>query len=665
MRVSIKSKLLSLTVFLLLLMAVVGGIGLYGFYQSNQELDGVYRGNLKKTALLASIDGLMRASRIQMLLALQHDPHNAFSSLHEHSTSAHTDLAKKYIAEMDQLWMEYSAMNADTGSKDLADAFQKDRDRYIKEGLEPAMAAVLAGNFDETYRITFDVINPAIQQANKSMDVLSRHETDLAKGSYERAQQRYRLFRNAIAGGIVVAIFLGLLAGLLISRSICRSSDSLRRFANKLAGGDFTDRLRLPGQDELAVVGASFDSMAESISAMVAKIAMTTADLAAAASQVHTNSQTMVQGVDAVSNQAVTVATAGEEMAATSGDIARNCQMAADGASLVTDEANKGVEIIQESIRVMSRISERVSATAVTVEALGQRSDQIGQIVGTIEDIADQTNLLALNAAIEAARAGEQGRGFAVVADEVRALAERTTRATREIGAMIKAIQSETRDAVSAMEEGVSEVERGTQEAGRSGEAMGQILEQISNLSMQVSQIATAAEEQTATTSEISSSIISITEVASATSDSARLSTTEANRLTLLAESLTSLLAGMSIEDSVSLCLRRAKSAHMIFTGKIKAHLDGGLSLDPATLPSHLTCAFGTWYQSKGRQSCGQHPVFREIDAPHAKVHDLGKQAVSAYNAGDKNTAARYCQEMVDESQRLIGMLELLEQQCV
>ena len=207
------------------------------------------------------------------------------------------------------------------------------------------------------------------------------------------------------------------------------------------------------------------------------------------------------------------MATAGEEMAATSGDIAHNCQMAADGARLVSDEAMKGSSIIQASIQVMGHISERVSATAATVDTLGQRSDQIGQIIGTIEDIADQTNLLALNAAIEAARAGEQGRGFAVVADEVRALAERTTKATREIGEMIKAIQSGTKGAVEEIKESVAEVEKGTENSVRSGEALEEIIQKVTEVTMQINCIVTAAEEQTATTGEISQNIQRVTAV--------------------------------------------------------------------------------------------------------------------------------------------------------
>jgi len=205
---------------------------------------------------------------------------------------------------------------------------------------------------------------------------------------------------------------------------------------------------------------------------------------------------------------------------------------------------------VANSISVMHRIADRVQSSAKTVEALGRRSDEIGAIVGTIEDIADQTNLLALNAAIEAARAGEQGRGFAVVADEVRALAERTTKATREIGQMIKAIQQETKTAVTAMEEGVAEVESGTVEATRSGEALRNIQDEINALHMQVQQIATAAEEQTATTSEISNNIHSITEVAQNTVEGARRTSVAAQHLSRLSAELERLVGQFKLSET-------------------------------------------------------------------------------------------------------------------
>jgi methyl-accepting chemotaxis protein len=225
-------------------------------------------------------------------------------------------------------------------------------------------------------------------------------------------------------------------------------------------------------------------------------------------------------------------------MSATSGDIAQNCQFAAEGSQRANSAAVSGAKVVDETISIMSSIATRVKLSAQAVESLGNRSDQIGGIVGTIEDIADQTNLLALNAAIEAARAGEQGRGFAVVADEVRALAERTTRATREIGEMIKVIQHETKEAVVTMEEGVTEVAKGSEKAAESGKALEQILEQINSVTCQVAQVATAAEEQTATTSEISHNMQQITEVVSQTASGAQKNAAAANQLSTLAEDL-------------------------------------------------------------------------------------------------------------------------------
>ncbi|HEX9023085.1 MAG TPA: methyl-accepting chemotaxis protein, partial [Geobacteraceae bacterium] len=204
----------------------------------------------------------------------------------------------------------------------------------------------------------------------------------------------------------------------------------------------------------------------------------------------------------------------------------------------VDSAASNGMAVVEETWNCMRKISESVTSTLETIQLLETSSARIGEMVVLIEDIADQTNLLALNAAIEAARAGEQGRGFAVVADEVRALAERTTRATREIGEMIKAIQNETRGAVTAMDQGVKEVETGTGEAARSGQALQEILNQINSVVAQVNQIAVAAEEQTAITGEISNNIHQITEVVQGTARGAQESASAASQLSTLAEEM-------------------------------------------------------------------------------------------------------------------------------
>ncbi|MDD2271295.1 MAG: methyl-accepting chemotaxis protein [Desulfuromonadaceae bacterium] len=336
----------------------------------------------------------------------------------------------------------------------------------------------------------------------------------------------------------VVGVLLAFILGLLSAKMIIGPLRKAVTFANQIASGDLTGQAECQSGDETGQLIVAMNGMTDRLHGIVSQVSATSAKVADAAATLHTTSSRIATGAEEVAAQAATAATAGEEMSATSGDIAQNCQLAAEGAQRASETAQGGAAVVDATIAVMGQISERVQESAKTVESLGERSDQIGAIIGTIEDIADQTNLLALNAAIEAARAGEQGRGFAVVADEVRALAERTSRATREIGDMIKAIQGETRGAVTAMEQGVSQVEAGTVEASRSGEALGDILQQISDVAMQVNQIATAAEQQTATTSEISQNMSQIMDVVQTTSEGAHESAQGAARLNDYAEEL-------------------------------------------------------------------------------------------------------------------------------
>src|SRR5215471_8755116 len=194
-------------------------------------------------------------------------------------------------------------------------------------------------------------------------------------------------------------------------------------------------------------------------------------------------------------------------MSSTVMQVSENSNKAAEASRQAAETARHGGSIIDETLAKMRGIAQSVGATARKVEELGKSSDQIGRIIGVIDDIADQTNLLALNAAIEAARAGEQGRGFAVVADEVRKLAERTTTATKEIAQMIKSIQDETRLAVGAMEQGTKQVEEGVSSTAKAGESLQEIIRMSEQVGEMITHIATAATEQSSATEQVNNNM--------------------------------------------------------------------------------------------------------------------------------------------------------------
>ncbi len=346
---------------------------------------------------------------------------------------------------------------------------------------------------------------------------------------------------------LIVACIVAVIALMSSIGTVARINKSIQRMIvmlKDIAGGegDLTKRLDDAAGDEFGEAARWFNAFLLKLNGIIGTVAHNTAQLADASGKLHETAKKMMTGAGEAASQTDSLATASNEMASTSDEIAKNCVLAVEGSMHADKAAASGEAVVGETIKVMNRIAEQVSSGAEMVANLGKRSDQIGEIVVTIKAIADQTNLLALNAAIEAARAGEQGRGFAVVADEVRLLAEKTGGATQEISELIRSIQTEIRSAVDAMESGVAEVKNGITDADKSRIALEDILKQIKDVVMQVNHIAVAAEEQTATTSDINSNIQRITQVVQETAAGAQESASASSQLAGFAEDLRKLV---------------------------------------------------------------------------------------------------------------------------
>ncbi len=277
--------------------------------------------------------------------------------------------------------------------------------------------------------------------------------------------------------------------------------------------------------------------------AATAKNAFSVADqMAGASEELSAQIEESSRGTDVQRDRVAETATAMEEMNATVLEVAQNASGAAEEADTARTKAEQGQEIVESAIQAITQVQEQSQALKGTMEALGQQAEDIGTVMNVISDIADQTNLLALNAAIEAARAGEAGRGFAVVADEVRKLAEKTMGATKEVGSAISNIQQGTRGAAVDMDKAVQAVENATALAGRSGEALREIVTLVETASDQVRSIATASEEQSATSEEINRSVDEINRISTETAGAMEESNRAVSELARLAQELNQLI---------------------------------------------------------------------------------------------------------------------------
>jgi len=317
-----------------------------------------------------------------------------------------------------------------------------------------------------------------------------------------------------LLGGMgLAAVLLGMLAAWLISRSIVLPLRQAVAFAQRIAEGDLSQDLAQDRRDEVGQLMAAMQRMSQSLRELVGRIGGGVSQIAAAAEQLSAITAQTSDGVQTQRLETEQTATAMQQMSATVQEVAQNAEQASQAAQGADQQARQGNQVVQQAVSQVNRLAGEVEASTEVIAALNQESARIGGVLEVIRSVAEQTNLLALNAAIEAARAGEQGRGFAVVADEVRALAKRAQDSTEEIEKLIGGLQRMARGAVEKMESSRSLTQQTVSLAGEAGAALGRITQAVSTIEQMNQQIAAAAEEQSAVAETISESLTRVRDI--------------------------------------------------------------------------------------------------------------------------------------------------------
>ncbi len=515
----IGKKILLGFLILMIIVAIVAIGAIYGLSTLNKYVEKAV------TVNLPVMDYLIQADRdLQQLLVAERSL--MISSKNNDDYTQFLDEYNENMVQSDERWNKYKALANTPKELEIIPKYDQARKEWLsvtqniisahqQDSPESRQAALelSLGEGKEKFEIMREYINQ-LQELNV------QYAEDLKTGSVKQYAS------NRIMAILFLAI--GLLMGIVVINSlnkfvvspIKKVTEMLKDIAQ--GEGDLTVRINYNNKDEVGELTKWFNVFVEKIHGLVKQVKVSIDQVGNASEEISSASEQMASGAEEQQSQLSEIATSMEQMSAMILESSKNANETQDNANQANKAAEDGTSTVQETIAGIENVANITIKASEQIATLEQRSSEIGKVIQVIDDIADQTNLLALNANIEAARAGEAGRGFAVVADEVRKLAERTVKATAEIGEQIKSIQGAVRESVQAMNKVADHSKDGQQVAAKAGEALEKISQLVKNVNQAIAQVASAADEQSSGAEEISKNVETVSTVAKEAASSAQ-----------------------------------------------------------------------------------------------------------------------------------------------
>ena len=453
---------------------------------------------------------------------------------------------REIIAQLDKAESTYKASIDPGRDQQLFDRYTQERQGFIagvdkllamsKGGEKAAATELIQGPLLDNYRTTL-----------KALNELSDYNTQGADAANAQADANYASATTAVISVLVIAALVTVALAWALTRSITLPLSEAVQAAGVVASGDLTGRIDTAGKDEPAQLLTALQRMQQQLRGTIQQIGTSATQLASAAEELNAVTEEGNRSLTRQHDEIEMAATAVNEMTAAVEEVARNASSTSDASRASEESAQDGRDRVQQTVQAIRSMSQEVAHTSTLVEGLADRAQSISKVLDVIRAIAEQTNLLALNAAIEAARAGEQGRGFAVVADEVRALAHRTQESTREIEQMIGSIQSGTGEAVGAMNQNDQRARQMLEIAEAAGRALVEITEQVSQINERTLVIASAAEEQAQVAREVDRNLVNIRDISVQTATGANQTAAASHELSRLAVELNGMVARFTV----------------------------------------------------------------------------------------------------------------------